>query len=91
MGLNGVGFRPVLERLSPSITASDALIGSEIRVFGENGSITGTLSNLSDYDLIIETIVDKGLSTDVHWVCIHGDSAVVDRSASQWLQKEEGE
>ena len=91
MGLEDNGFRPVLERLSPSITASDDMIGSKIRVFGEKGSITGTLADISDYDLVIEAIVDNGLSPYTHWVSINGDSAVIDRSSIQWLQKEEGE
>ena len=67
------------------------MIGSKIRVFGENGSITGTLADISDYDLVIEAIVDNGLSPYTHWVSINGDSAVIDRSSIQWLQKEEGE
>lgn len=91
MGLEDNGFRPVLERLSPSITASDDMIGSKIRVFGEKGSITGTLADISDYDLVIEAIVDNGLSPYTHWVSINGDSAVIDRSSIQRLQKEEGE
>lgn len=86
----GVGFRPVLEPLSPAVDLTRDLIGFEVRAYGPTGPITGTVSDFSDYDLILvpNWAVTNVRSSD--WSKPDGDHVIIDRAAISWLQREEG-
>ena len=48
-----LGFRPVLEPLTPDL--SETLIGQEVKIFGPGGeSVCGHLLDYDDYDLILQ-------------------------------------
>lgn len=86
----GVGFRPVLEPLSPAVDLTRDLIGVEVRAYCPTGPITGTVSDFSDYDLIL---APNWAITNVRssgWSKPDGDHVIIDRAAISWLQKEEG-
>lgn len=88
--LEGVGFRPVLEPLSPAVDLTRDLIGLEVRAYGPTGPIAGIVSDFSDYDLILASNCAVTNAHSACWVKPDGDFVIIDRAAISWLQREEG-
>lgn len=101
------GFRPVLVPLPEEITLVDeSLIGSHVKVFSNMGWITSRVKDFTDYDLVLDGIVDAEPMRDnadplEGWVSWSGerDSIVdtskteifVDRSSIIYMHLEESE
>ena len=101
------GFRPVLVPLPEEITLVDeSLIGSHVKVFSNMGWITSRVKDFTDYDLVLDGIVDAEPMRDnadplEGWVSWPGerDSIVdiskteifVDRSSIIYMHLEESE
>lgn len=87
-----VGFRPVLEPLSPAPEISKPLIGRELAVYGPTGYIQGVLLDITDYDLILD--LKSGCKTDPQWgwmTIMKRRVATVDRSAIVWMREIEND
>jgi len=80
-----LGFRPALEPLSPEPLISDNLVGTKLQVWGPTGSVSGTLSDLTDYDLLLmDAAQDITPST---WHSFQPDrKLIIDRSAVSYIR-----
>jgi len=77
-----LGFRPALEPLVHDSLISDSLVGTAIKAYGCGGTISGTLSGFTDYDLFLSPITDSTQISSFPWCCQQENGTViVDRSA----------
>lgn len=87
-----VGFRPVLEPLSPAPTISNELIGRELTVYGPTGYVQGFVLDITDYDLILD--LKRDCKTDPRWgwmTIMKRRVAAVDRNAIVWMREIEND
>jgi len=79
-----LGFRPVLEPLGPEPLISDTLIGSRLKILGPTGPVSGVLSELTDYDLVLmDTAPDF---TPGNWCSLQSDGdLVIDRTTVSYI------
>jgi len=71
-----IGFRPALEPLVPDSLISDSLVGTTIKVYGGSGTISGTLSGFTDYDLYLSPAADNTQICDYPW-CSHQEDGTI--------------
>jgi len=77
-----VGFRPALEPLVSDSLISDPLVGTTIKAYGYGGTISGILTEFTDYDLFLSPTTGRTQISDHPWCCQQEDGTViVDRSA----------
>lgn len=87
-----VGFRPVLEPLSPAPTISNELIGRELTVYGPTGYVQGFVLDITDYDLILDLKRDCKTGPRWGWMTIMKRRvAAVDRNAIVWMREIEND
>lgn len=88
------GFRPVLEPMDSGFDScvSDSLIGKTLSMCGPRGRITGTLKEVSDYDLRLSRRSVSGLREDFFgWASLHGEDIVVTRDQIRFMRIEKGD
>jgi len=80
-----VGFRPVLEPLSPEPLISDDLVGTKLQIWGPTGPVSGILGDFTDYDLVLK---DADPTTQVTgWGTFQADGRlIVDRAAISYTR-----
>lgn len=83
-----VGFRPILEPLSPASLVTNALIEARLRVYGPDCDIVGRLVAFSEYDLVIQPSDWQRLPTGSKWASMVENNIIVDRSAITWIREE---
>lgn len=95
--VRSVGFRPVLEYLSPRAIISRGLLKKKVKVYGPGGYITGFLKDFSDYDLILANTEGYPVPPqNIHrgslcnpWLCAkEKHETIINRSAIIWIQEE---
>jgi len=80
-----LGFRPVLEPLSPEPLISDNLVGTKLQIWGPTGSVSGPLSDLTDYDLVLMDATQD--ITPSNWCSLQPDgSLIIDRAAISYIR-----
>lgn len=88
------GFRPVLEPMDSGFDScvADSLIGKTLSMCGPRGRITGTLKEVSDYDLRLSRRSVSGLREDFFgWASLHGEDIVVTRDQIRFMRIEKGD
>lgn len=82
-----IGFRPVLEPLSPAPADFSPLLGKRIRLYGpENKCISGILANADTYDLVLSGACI--LPEKVVWVVQKDGETIIQRDVINWIRKE---
>ena len=82
----GIGFRPVLEPLSPTLMPDELQHGQAVTIFGPGGSVSGAFMEMSSYDLILEPNNQKQVVYP--WTAVDGRGfMVIDRSAIMHIQE----
>ena len=80
-----IGFRPVLEILSPPPPDLSHLIKKEITVYGPQGTvIEGTMTGFDEYDVLIDGV--PHLPDDCKWATVDGRRVTVNRESVLYLQ-----
>ena len=88
-----VGFRPVLEPLSPFFPDINNLLKKRILVYGENDQpIEGVLTDMDEYDVLLSDASLKqdwggNLVENRSWIYADGGKAVVARSSIAWVKE----
>jgi len=79
-----VGFRPVLEPLSPELLISDDLVGTKLQIWGPTGPVSGILGDFTDYDLVLK---DSDPTTQITgWGVFQSDGSVlISREAASYI------
>lgn len=81
-----VGWRPVLEPLSPAPSDYQGLVGTQVIAIGEDKeSVSGLLVSYTDYDLVMDNI--SPAAATCAWMVQDGNHVVVDRAGVRWLRK----
>ena len=71
---------------------SDSLIGKTLSMCGPRVRMTGTLMEVSDYDLRLSRRSVSGLLEDLSgWASLHGDDIVVTRDQIRFMRIEKGD
>ena len=79
-----VGFRPVLEPLSPTLSNFDGLVGTRLRVYGPNGFMMPSIFiGADDYDLTLRPLIPLPANCD--WAIRKGPIATVNRDAVRYV------
>ena len=87
VGFEGIlfGFRPLLEPLGDPASLTEDNLGKKIVVYGPDGmSISGTLSRLDDYDLVLST---ADIPEDCGWTGSIRDHTIINRKDVSLMQK----
>lgn len=85
----GIGFRPVLEELSPALPPEDVKPGKAVTLYGLGGSVSGRIVEVSGYDLVLEPDTEK--LPKKPWLTAQGGLVVVDRSAVLHIEESKKE
>jgi len=81
-----LGFRPALEPLPPEPLLSDDLVGTKLQIWGPTGSVSGALSDLTDYDLVLVDATQD--ITTSNWCSPQPDgSLVIDRDSVCYISE----
>lgn len=79
-----VGWRPVLEKLPPNPVLRQSLIGTKLRVYGEERfAVEGTLQAFDNYDI---SLVFSGQFSFPSWVARKGNTIFVERPHITWME-----
>lgn len=86
VSLMNLGFRPVLEPVSPLPSNLSGFVGKRIRVYGPGGKdIIGLLVSTDEYDLVLENPVFR--PGQYNWVISDGSRAIANRNRVSFVQE----
>ena len=86
VSLMNLGFRPVLEPVSPLPSNLSGFVGKRIRVYGPGGKdIIGLLVSTDEYDLVLENPVFR--PGQYNWVISDGSRAIANRNSVSFMQE----
>lgn len=81
-----VGFRPVLEPLSPIPQSLNRWVGKRICVYGpEKTILEGRLEDADDYDLVLK--MDEPLPNKCSWAVKKDGVIIINRENVAWIKK----
>lgn len=83
-----IGFRPVLEPLSPIPEDVSCFIGKRVWIYGPQGSrACGVLISVDNYDLVLGEASGPFPIGGSQWIKIEGTTAVMARSSLVWIKE----
>lgn len=81
-----LGFRPILESISPLPSDLSGFVGKRIRVYGPSGrDIIGLLVSADEYDLVLENPVFR--PGQYNWVISDGSRAIANKNSVSFVQE----
>lgn len=79
-----IGFRPVLEPLPPMPVLDEGMIGTTLRMYGDEGWFDAALAEFNDYDITAKLI--GKMDFEFNWVQKDGDKLIISRESLVWME-----
>lgn len=80
-----IGFRPVLEQLPPMPILDEGMIGTRLRMYGEEGYFDTVLADFNDYDITAKLVGEMDL--EFSWAQRDGDEVAISRDGLVWMER----
>ena len=80
-----IGFRPVLEQLPPMPILDEGMIGTRLRMYGEEGYFDTVLADFNDYDITAKLVGE--MDFEFSWAQRDGDEVAISRDALVWMER----
>lgn len=80
-----IGFRPVLEQLPPMPVLDGSMIGTTLRMYGDEGCFDVVLADFNDYDITAKLVEE--MNFDFNWAQKDGDELIISRNGPVWIER----